>query len=208
MRRGAAEAPPVGPLPALAAGHVTFGSLAFPAKVNDAVVAVWARILTALPDARLLLKHPGFNDPPSAARLRGAFAARGIAGDRILLEGGAPRAEFLATYQRIDVSLDTFPYNGGLTTCEALWMGVPVVTCPGRTFAGRHALSHLSNAGFTETIAADLDQYVDIAVRLAADLPRLAELRAGLRQRVAASPLCDGRRFAANLLRLLRTLPV
>ena len=102
------------------------------------------------------------------------------------------------------MALDPFPYNGGLTTCEALWMGVPVVTCPGETFASRHSLSHLSNVGLTETIARDLDEYVEIAAGLAGDLPRLAAMRAGLRERMAASPLCDGKRFAANFAEILR----
>ena len=102
------------------------------------------------------------------------------------------------------MALDPFPFNGGLTTCEALWMGVPVITCPGETFASRHSLSHLSNVGLTETIAHDLDEYVELAVSLAGDLPRLATLRAGLRERMAASPLCDGKRFAANLMLLLQ----
>jgi predicted O-linked N-acetylglucosamine transferase (SPINDLY family) len=118
--------------------------------------------------------------------------------------GHSPHVELLAAYQRIDLALDPFPYSGGLTTCEALWMGVPVVTCPGETFASRHSLSHLSNVGLTETIAHDLDEYVDLAVSLAGDLPRLAALRAGLRERMAASPLCDGKRFAANLMSLLQ----
>src|SRR5205085_464762 len=96
------------------------------------------------------------------------------------------------------------PYNGGITTCEAMWMGVPVVTCPGETFASRHSLSHMSNVGLLETIARNLDQYVDVAVSLAADLPRLAALRGELRDRMAASPLCDGKRFANDLTRLLR----
>ena len=87
----------------------------------------------------------------------------------------------LAAYGRIDVALDPFPYSGGLTTCEALWMGVPVVTCPGETFASRHALSHLSNVGLTETIARDFEEYVEIAVALASDLPRLAAIRAAAR---------------------------
>jgi len=102
------------------------------------------------------------------------------------------------------VALDTFPYNGGLTTCEALWMGVPVVTCPGETFASRHGLAHLSAAGVTETIAGDLEQYVQLAVGLAGDLDRLSAMRAGLRARVASSPLCDGKRFARHLSSILR----
>jgi predicted O-linked N-acetylglucosamine transferase (SPINDLY family) len=110
----------------------------------------------------------------------------------------------LQQYQSVDVALDPFPYNGGLTTCEALWMGVPVITLPGETFASRHSLSHLSNVGLTETIAGTLEEYVELAVSWAADLPRLAALRSALRERMAASPLCNGRRFAANLAAVLR----
>ena len=112
-------------------------------------------------------------------------------------------SDYLATYQQVDVALDPFPFSGSTTTCEALWMGVPVITCPGETFASRHSLSHLSNVGLTETIARDLDEYVELAVSLAGDLPRLASLRSGLRERMAASPLCDGKRFASHLMSLL-----
>ncbi len=112
--------------------------------------------------------------------------------------------EYLAAYRGVDIALDPFPFGGGVTTCDALWMGVPVVTCPGETFAGRHSLSYLSNIGLTETIARDLDEYVEIAAALAGDLPRLAAIRAGLRERMAASPLCDGRRFAENFMVILR----
>jgi predicted O-linked N-acetylglucosamine transferase (SPINDLY family) len=100
--------------------------------------------------------------------------------------------------------LDTFPYSGGLTTCESLWMGVPVVTCAGETFASRHALSHLSNAGLTETIARNWEHYLELTVALAGDLPRLAEIRGRLRGQMAASPLCDRPRFARNLAAVLR----
>ena len=123
---------------------------------------------------------------------------------RVVFLDESPHLDLLRTYNSIDIALDPFPYGGGLTTCEALWMGVPVITCPGETFAGRHSLSHLSNVGLTETIAGNLDEYVALAVSLAGDLERLAGMRAGLRQRMADSPLCDGKRFAENFVQLLR----
>jgi predicted O-linked N-acetylglucosamine transferase (SPINDLY family) len=201
-----AYAPPVGPLPARATGRVTFGSFNNLAKITPQVVTLWARILQRRPDARLVLKYFGLEDPPTAARLRQQFADHGLRADQLELWGGGSHEELLTCYNRIDVALDTFPYNGGLTTCEALWMGVPVVTWPGETFASRHSLTHLTSVGLTETIARDPDQYVALALGLVDDLPRLAALRAGLRERMARSPLCDGRRFADNLLRLLRDI--
>jgi predicted O-linked N-acetylglucosamine transferase (SPINDLY family) len=132
------------------------------------------------------------------------FAAAGVEPNRLELRGELPRAELLAAYNAIDLALDPFPYSGGLTTCEALWMGVPVVTCPGETFASRHSLSHLSNVGLTAAVAPDRDAYVARALELAGDLPQLSALRAGLRDRMARSPLCDGPRFASHLMALLR----
>jgi len=201
-----AYAPPVGPLPALAAGRVTLGSFNNLPKITPQVVSLWARILQQRPDARLILKYFGLEDPPTAARFRQQFAERGVREGQLELLGGGSHEELLACYNRVDLALDTFPYNGGLTTCEALWMGVPVVTWPGETFASRHSLTHLTSVGLTETIARDPDRYVALALDLVDDLPRLAALRAGLRQRVARSPLCDGRRFADNLLGLLREI--
>jgi predicted O-linked N-acetylglucosamine transferase (SPINDLY family) len=142
--------------------------------------------------------------PSTARRVRDFFAARGVERGRVEILGWSPHADALAHYRNIDVALDTFPYSGGLTTCEALWMGVPVVTWPGESFAGRHSLSHLSNAGLTETIAVSVDEYAEIAVALANDRPRLAGLRGRLREQMAASPLCDGPRFAASLQNILR----
>jgi predicted O-linked N-acetylglucosamine transferase (SPINDLY family) len=197
-------APAVRPLPAQERGYVTFGSFNNPAKIGRQVIEVWAEVLRRVPQSRLRLKYKWMNAPSIAKRLTETFADRGIDPPRLEILGLSPHAESLAEYHRIDLALDPFPYNGGLTTCEALWMGVPVVTCPGETFAGRHSLSHLSNVGLTETIARDLDDYVDLAVSLAGNLPRLAALRAGLRQRMAASPLCDGKRFAENLASILR----
>jgi predicted O-linked N-acetylglucosamine transferase (SPINDLY family) len=199
-----AYAPPVTPLPALDGGQATFACFNNPAKITPRAIDVWAAILCRLPGARLVLKFKGWNDRGVARRCADLFAARGIDPGRLEFLGSSPHEELLAEYRRVDLALDPFPYSGGLTTCEALWMGVPVITCPGETFASRHSLSHLSNVGLTETIAGDLDQYVERAVSLASDLPRLAALRAGLRERMAASPHCDGRRFAAALVSILR----
>jgi predicted O-linked N-acetylglucosamine transferase (SPINDLY family) len=201
-----AEAPEVGPLPARAKDHVTFGCFNNPSKINDAVVEAWARILDQVPAARLILKYQGLGDAATRERLVGAFRGAGVDVDRLELLGKTPRADLLEQYNRVDVALDPFPYSGGLTTCEALWMGVPVVTRPGETFNSRHSLSHLSNVGLTETIADDADDYVRIAVALAGDLDRLAAIRADLRDRVAASPLCDGPRFARAMATALRAL--
>lgn len=197
-------APPVGPLPALSSGYVTFGSFNNQAKLTPQMIRLWADILRRVPHSRLLMKYRGMNDPTVAGRLSELFASAGIDGGRLEFLGSSPHADLLAAYNRVDIGLDPFPYSGGLTTCEALWMGVPVVTCPGETFASRHALSHLSNAGLTETIARDFNEYAAIATALANDLPRLTAIRARLRDQMAASPLCDGPRFARNLMQALR----
>jgi predicted O-linked N-acetylglucosamine transferase (SPINDLY family) len=139
-------------------------------------------------------------------RFAEAFASFGIDPRRITCSAWSPHPAHLQEYNRVDVALDPFPYSGGLTTCEALWMGVPVITCPGETFASRHSLSHLTTVGLTQTIAQTFDEYVNLAVALAADQSELAGLRATLRDRMAASPLCDGRRFANNLMRLIRDI--
>ena len=169
-----------GPLPALTAGHVTFGSFQNLTKVTPQVVAVWSEILRRVPEARLALKYSGFDLPATRQRYRELFAAQGIDAARLDLLGWSPYAEFMALYQRTDLTLDPFPFCGGLTTCESLWMGVPVITLPGATFAGRHSLSYLTNIGLPETIARDLEHYVELAVGWAGDLPRLAELRSEL----------------------------
>ncbi|MFN5755655.1 MAG: tetratricopeptide repeat protein [Planctomycetia bacterium] len=196
--------PPVAPLPAFERGHVTFGSFSNPAKLGPQIAAPWARILDRVPNSRLVLKYRGLDDPLHARRLRGYFAAQGIDPARVDVQGDSRQPELLPHYDRLDIALDPFPYGGGVTTLEALWMGVPVVTLPGETFASRHALTHLSNVGIEGTIARDLDHYVDLAVALAAALPALAAIRAGLRERMAASPLCDGERFASDFLRVMR----
>jgi predicted O-linked N-acetylglucosamine transferase (SPINDLY family) len=194
-----AYAPSVSSLPALRHQYVTFGCFNNPGKITAETIRVWSDILKRIPESRLVLKYKGWNDRRFVQKVADAFAVHEVDVKRLEFLGQSSHADLLAEYNRIDVALDTFPYSGGLTTCEALWMGVPVVTCPGETFASRHSLSHLSNTGLTETIADCLDNYVEIAVSLATNLPHLAELRASLRERMASSPLCDGRRFATNL---------
>ncbi|WP_191085145.1 tetratricopeptide repeat protein [Roseococcus microcysteis] len=198
------RAPDVAPLPALARGHVTFGCYNNLAKVTPAVLRAWARILAALPTARLVLRTHALGDDPTRAAFLERAAALGMPLDRLELHGAVPHEALLAAYGEIDLSLDPFPYTGGLTVCESLWMGVPVLTKVSEGFAGRHALSHLSNVGLPDWAVPDEDAYVAEALRRATDLRALAELRAGLRARVAASPLCDGPRFGRNLGQALR----
>jgi protein O-GlcNAc transferase len=199
-----AYAPDVGALPALANGHVTFGCFNNLAKVTPRVIATWAAVLHRMPEARLVLKTHQFADGPTADRVRAAFADRGIAVARIELRGSSGHRAFMGEYGQIDIVLDPFPYSGGLTTCEALWMGVPTVTLPGEIFASRHSMSHLSNAGLPDWVARDARDYVELAAAKAADVAGLAALRAGLRARVKASPLCDAPRFGRNLGAALR----
>jgi predicted O-linked N-acetylglucosamine transferase (SPINDLY family) len=201
-----AGAPDPGPLPALAKGQVTFGCFNNPAKLSPPALAAFAQVLNRVPGSRLLLKYRGLSDPVAAGRLRERLAAAGMAVERVDLRGPTPYLEYLAAYREVDVALDSFPFGGGVTTCDALWMGVPVVTLPGRTFASRHGLSHLWSAGLADQLAArDVDDYVARAAELAQDLDRLAGLRAQLRERVARSPLCDGGRVADELMAALRT---
>jgi predicted O-linked N-acetylglucosamine transferase (SPINDLY family) len=192
-------APDVVALPALANGYVTFGCFNNLAKVTPRVIATWCGILHRVPNARLVLKTHQFSDAATAERIRAEFVAHGIAAERIDLRGVSPHRAFLGEYNHIDIVLDPFPYSGGLTTCEALWMGVPTITVPGEIFASRHSMSHMSNAGLADWVAADLAAYAELAVARANDVPSLAALRAGLRARVKASPLCDAPRFGRNL---------
>jgi predicted O-linked N-acetylglucosamine transferase (SPINDLY family) len=187
------------PLPALAAGYVTFASFNNLSKMTDAVVAVWARILKSVPNSRLLLKTKQLSDPGVCESTRQRFAACGIAPDRLVLSGTlASRDDHLAAYNKVDIALDTFPYPGVTTSVEALWMGVPVLSLRGDRFMSRTAESIANNAGLPGWVAADEDDYVAKAVAFASDLGRLTALRAGLRQQVLASPLFDAQRFARD----------
>ena len=194
----------VGPLPALDNGRITFGCFNNLTKMNDSVVALWAKVLSAVPGSRLLLKAKQLGEASVCQSVISRFAAHGIDGERLMLEGGAPRAELLRAYQRVDIALDPFPYPGGTTSIEGLWMGVPVLTLAGDRFLSHIGESILHNAGLPEYIATDQDNYVARAVLHAGDLPRLEILRRGLRQQVLDSPLFDAPRFAHHFEAALR----
>ena len=189
---------PVDP-PSLRQGFVTFGSFNHVAKIGDGVVRLWSDTLKANPASRLILKWKALHDEGVRARLRVAFSAHGVDADRLELRGFSPHREMLEQYGEIDVALDPFPFGGGLTSCEALWMGVPVVTWPGDRPASRQTAGFLDNIGLRECIASSATDYVSRATALASDRQGLAELRHSLRARMAASPLCDGPRFARAL---------
>jgi predicted O-linked N-acetylglucosamine transferase (SPINDLY family) len=203
--RPSPEAPAVSPPPSAAGGPFTFGCFNALAKLSDGALALWAEILRATPGARLLLKDRALADPAQQAGVRSRFAAAGIPGDRLACLGWtATDADHYAAYAQVDVALDPFPYNGTTTTCEALWMGVPVVALAGDRHAGRVGASLLRAVGLPDLVAPDPAAYRGIATALAGDRDRLAALRAGLRERMAASPLCDGPAFARRFEAALR----
>jgi predicted O-linked N-acetylglucosamine transferase (SPINDLY family) len=176
-----------------------FGCFNNPHKIGPEVIRLWAETVNAVPGARLRLQARPFLDAAAADRFRERFAAAGLSPDRIEIQGRRTFAEGFGLYATIDVALDPFPYHGTTSTCEALWMGVPVVTLPGRTCVSRVGPSLLARVGLDDLVARDEAHYRDIAVGLAGDPARLAELRRTLRGRMAQSPLSDGLRFARQL---------
>ncbi|NIU07003.1 MAG: tetratricopeptide repeat protein [Gammaproteobacteria bacterium] len=195
-----ADAPEPNDLPAASNGFVTFGSLNLLAKLRPGVLDIWTRILREVPGSRLLLKSRELRTRHLGAGFLNQFDVRGIEPDRIDLMGHIPsREDHLAAYSRADIALDPFPYNGGTTTCESLWMGVPVLTLKGDRFAGRMGASILSSVGLPELVAESEEEYVEKAVGLAGDLDRLSALRRDLRRRMSASPLCDAPAFARKV---------
>ena len=196
----------VASLPALARGKVTFGCFNNTAKINPGVIAVWAKLLMSLPGSRLALKSIGFGDEPVKKHYRELFAVHGIEAERLLFAGHSPRDEYFAAHHEIDIGLDPFPYNGGTTTFEAAWMGVPVITLRGDRFVSRMGENIMMNLGLTECVADSIEAYIASAIALSSDLPRLAALRAGLRERLLNSPLCDDRGFTGDLEAAYRTM--
>jgi predicted O-linked N-acetylglucosamine transferase (SPINDLY family) len=196
----------VGPLPALAHGGITFGCFNSLAKLNADVIALWARVLHAVPGSRLFLKAPQLDAAAHRADIAAQFAAHGVDAERLRFDGATPRADYLVAFNQVDIALDPFPYQGGTTSVEGLWMGVPVLSLAGKRALGRQGESILQNLAMADWIAVDADDYVNRAVRHAGDLAALEEVRAGLRERLKKSPLCDAPRVAAHLAAALQAM--
>ena len=178
---------------------ITFGSFNVLKKINPGVVALWSRVLREIPQSRMLIKANGLGCKITQQYYLDLFASHGVSAGRIDLMGGTSQAEHMEAMLKTDIVLDTFPYSGGQTTLECLWMGIPVVTLPGETFASRHSLGYLSAVGLEDLAAGSPDSYVGAAVRLAMSKDRLMILRHGLRDIILASTLADVDRFAVNL---------
>jgi predicted O-linked N-acetylglucosamine transferase (SPINDLY family) len=193
----------VNPLPALSSGVITFGCLNNYCKINDQVLALWAQVLRRLPNSRLLLLSRSGQPYPRTLEL---LANGGITADRIDFVRNGNRREYLQAYHRIDIGLDTFPYNGHTTSLDSLWMGVPVVTLAGSRSVARAGWAQLSNLQLAELAGQSPDHFVDIAAQLAGDLPRLSIIRSGLRARMEQSPLMDAPRFAQSIQQAYRQM--
>jgi protein O-GlcNAc transferase len=191
--------PAVGSLPVLLKKHITFGSFNNFAKVTPDVFSLWAKILNTVEDSHLIMKWKGFSDKTTSQYAMNMFTKKNINADRITLQSWDPSPKYLEAYNLIDIGLDTFPFNGATTTCEALWMGVPVITLSGSAYHSRSGVSLLSNVGLPELVANTADEYISIAVNLAKDLKRLGSLHEHLRNMMECSPLCNAKRFTENL---------
>ncbi len=195
------EAPPVAELPARTNGFITFGCLNQFVKVSRPALRAWIQILRSLPGARLVIHAQPGSHREAVRRL---FQEGGVGANRIAFLARVPYSQHFERYHALDLSLDPFTYSGGVTTMDSLWMGVPVITLAGPTAVGRSGVSILSNAGLPELIARSAEEYVAVAIEWAQDLKRLAEIRSGLRERMLASPLMDGVRYAAGVEEALR----
>jgi len=201
--RPSQDAPAVGTLPLSERGHVTFASMNNFCKVSPDALALWAKILGRIEGSRLLMHAPQGRHREAVLQV---FAGHGVSGDRIEFFSKLTVAEYFAKYSQADLALDPFPYAGGTTTCDALWMGVPVVTFAGRTAVGRGGVSILTSAGMPEWIATTPAEYLAIAVALASDAQRLSTIRSSLRERMMSSPLMDAAAFTQGIEHAYRTM--
>jgi predicted O-linked N-acetylglucosamine transferase (SPINDLY family) len=195
----AADSPPVNDLPALQQGYVTFGSFNNFAKVSPEILHLWANVLSAVPGSKLLIKTRYLSDPATRQVVEERFSQLGIKPTQLILEEFSSAPTYLKSYHQVDLGLDSYPFNGGTTTCEALWMGVPVVTLVGNRQVSRLGLSILATLGLTELIAYTKEEYLEICINLARNLNHLQTLRADMRARMQASPLMDATSFTRHL---------
>jgi len=196
-------APQPAPPPMLKNGYVTFGSFNRLSKLAEPVVDQWARLLKAVPDARLLLKSAAFMHPNTRRVFSQRFELRGIAGNRLELRSSSPHAQMLSEYADVDIALDTVPYNGGLTTCEALWMGLPLVAQLGDSMISRQSAALVAAAGFPQWVAKSEDEWLGLNCSLASAPVELADFRKRSRGLLVQSPLLDGGSFARKFESLL-----
>jgi protein O-GlcNAc transferase len=188
--------------PCLTRGAITFGSLASQYKITHDVIGVWSNILRQVPDSSLILKNGTLVSPDVRQFVCSLFEQRGISSERIRLDGPSDHYRFLETYREIDIALDTFPYNGGTTTTEAIWQGVPVITFYGDRWASRTSASILQAGALGELVSQNIDDYVSLAIKLANSPDRLSDLRRNMRSRLRGSSVCDTQSFARNMEQL------
>jgi predicted O-linked N-acetylglucosamine transferase (SPINDLY family) len=198
------------PYPQYTAAHaqrpLTFGSFNNVPKLTPHTIALWARVLKALPDARLLLKAPSFKDAGAVQSFVQRFAEQGVGAERLEFRGPVGLSDMMAEYADVDIALDPVPYNGGTTTLQAMWMGVPVVVKAGNNFVSRMGASFMTAAGLPEWVAPDDDAYVRIAVQMAQDRQALLTLKQGLRARLQAQPAWDIDRYTQDFAQALRNM--
>ena len=201
-----AEPPPITSLPAGERGFVTFGYFNNYAKLSEPALGLWAELLKSIPSSRMLFKAKEFGYPQPCQRVLQAFARVGIAPERLSFLGASPWYEHLKTYCSVDIALDPFPYVGGISTLEALWMGTPVVTLRGEAPTNRASASILTAIGLNDWIAESPDHYLAIARRQAQDIPALERLRSTLRNHTAASPIGNARHYVRTVETIYRNL--
>lgn len=187
-------------------GYITLGCFNNPQKINPIVLEQWANIMHQLPNSRLFLKSFQFNSSILVNNVTNTMAELGIAAERLMIEGPSGHSELLKAYNKVDIALDPWPYSGGLTTCEAMFMGVPVVTYPGPTFAGRHSATHLTNAGLGQLVANSWEEYAELVLNLASDIDNLNDIRKHLRNALLESPVCDAPSFARHFSNAMRAI--
>jgi len=190
---------PVSPLPALKNGYITFGSFNNISKLNESVYDVWSKILLGVKNSRLLLKWRTFVDPEVVKLVESEFSSRGVNPSNIQLDCASFHADLFKEYAKVDIALDPFPFTGGLTSCESLWMGLPIVTLPQSRVVSRQTSAIMNTIGYLETIAENEEDYINKAVNLASNLDKLSLVRSSMRLKMQDSELMDLNKFTSNL---------